>query len=236
MLTCAALAGCSIGDNPTITAGRQAVPKQVRVDWLGHECFLFTSSIGTTLLTNPYSPGTTSRSLPSNLKADVVLVSNQQPDANNTDALENSPAIFGGAMGVGSNNTAGIHIRGVPIYANPEKQDAANMNLVYTWRSDSMRFCFLGNIPRALTPTEASEIGAVDILFVPVGVPAGLTDEARRTIVQQLRPRVIIPMGRGTEFTAFGSSLGKTYNIQGPSVLLAPEALPAEPTVLIFGS
>ncbi len=236
MLTCAALAGCAVGDNPTVTAGRQAVPKQVRVDWLGHECFLFTSSLGKTVLTNPYAPGTTSRSLPAGLKADVVLVSNEHPEANNTDAVENSPEVFGGAMGVGSNNSAGIHVRGVPIYKNPEKPDTAGMNLVFTWRSDSMRFCFLGNIPRGLTPAEAADIGAVDVLFVPVGVPAGLTDDARRAIVQQLRPRVIIPMGRGTEFTPFGSSLGKTYHIQGPSVLLAPEALPEEPTTLIFGS
>ena len=236
MLTCAALAGCTIGDNPTISAGRQAPPKQVRVDWLGHECFRFTSSLGTTLLTNPYAPGTTSHSLPAGLKADVVLVSNEEPTANHTDAVENDPTVLNGTLGAGGNNAAGIHVRGVPIAKNPEKPEPAGTNLVFTWRSDTMRFCFLGNIPRALTAGEAAEIGPVDVLFVPVGVPAGLSDEARRAIVLQLKPRVIIPMGQATEFTPFGSSLGKTHQIEGASVLLAPEALPPEPTALIFGS
>ena len=234
LLVCALLVGCGGGD--ALISGRQAPPKQARVDWLGHECFLLTSSLGTSILTNPYPPGTTSRTLRANLKPDIVLVSNEQPECNNVDAMENTPSVFRGAMGVGSNNTAGIHVRGVAIYDNPEKPDSSGFNLVFAWKLEGIRFCFLGNIPRALNTAEIQDIGEVDVLFVPVGVPSGLADTTRRTIVEQLRPRVVIPMGRETEFTPFGSSLGKVHQIQGTSVLLAPEALPTDPTALIFGS
>ncbi len=234
LLICMLLAGCGGGE--VLPSGRPALPKQVRVDWLGHECFLFTSSLGISILTNPFSPGTSGRTLPSTLKPDIILVTNEQSEFNNVDAMANTPSVFRGAMGVGSSNSSGIHIRGIAIYENPERPDPHGLSLVFVWRLDGIRFGFLGNVTRALSATEVLEIGSVDVLFVPVGVPAGLTDATRKAIVEQLHPRVVVPMGRATEFTAFGSSLGRTHPIQGLSVLLAPEALPPEPTALIFGT
>lgn len=233
LLICTILAGCIGPDMAGV--GTQPRPRQVRVDWLGHECFLFTSSLGTSVLTNPYSDGTTTQSLPKNLSPDIVLVTNEQPSGNNVDAVTSTPRVLRGSMGIGSNSSSGISFRGVTIYKNPERPTPEDLSLAYVWRLDGMRFCFLGDVTRPLTPAEVQEIGLVDVLFVPVGVPSGLSDATRKTIVEQLRPRVVIPMGRATEFTPFASSLGKTYDIKGPSVLLAPEALPPDPTALIFG-
>ena len=235
MLICAALAGCG-GGEMTSSSSAPARARQVRVDWLGHESFLFTSSLGTKILTNPFGSGTGGRSFPKNLRPDILLVSSERPDSNNVDAVENSPTTFRGAVGMGPNNASGITIRGIPTFRNPDHETPEDMNLAFTWRLDGVRFCFLGNIERALTPAEAQQIGMIDVLFLPVGVPAGLSNEERRIIVGQLQPRVIVPMGRAAEFSGFASGFPAIHRLAGNSVLLSQDVIPPGQSVLIFSA
>lgn len=226
---CFILAGCAA---PVETTPMR--PRYVRMDWLGHESFLITSSIGRKVLTNPYGPGTTDRSFPRGLRPDVLLVSTERSDANYVDAFDNSPTTFRGAMGIGTNNAAGLRIRGVPTYKNPDREGEGGMNLVFAWSLEGMRFCFLGNIENPLTPWQIQQIGPVDVLFVPVGLPSGLTDVSRRTIAAQLSPRLIVPMGRPEAFPAFASQFPKVFRPRKPSILISKEILPVEPMVLLF--
>ena len=177
-LLCWLLAGCGGTEETTPVRSRY-----VRVDWLGYETFVITSSIGKKVLTNPYAPGTTGRVLPRGLRPDVLLVSSEQSDANFVDAFDNSPTTFRGAIGIGTNNAAGLRIRGIPTYSNPEAS-SGEFNLIFAWSLEGMRFCYLGNIQRRLTSAQAQQVGPVDVLFMPVGVPAALTDDERLTIVR----------------------------------------------------
>jgi L-ascorbate metabolism protein UlaG (beta-lactamase superfamily) len=222
------LSGC--GGTEEVAPARS---RYVRVDWIGHETFVITSSIGKKVLTNPYAPGTTGRVLPRGLRPDVLLVSTERSDANFVDAFDNSPTTFRGAMGIGTNNAAGLRVRGVPTYEGPE-DGSGELNLVFAWPLEGMRFCYLGNIQRRLTPAQALQIGPVDVLFMPVGLPAGLTDEERRAIVGQLRPRLITPMGRSEAFSGFASQFAKVYRPRKPSILLSREILPPGPMVVLF--
>jgi len=230
-MVCVVLTGCGGGES-VAPSGLPA--RQVRVDWLGHESFLFRSSLGTKILTNPYESGTGGRSLPSGLRPDILLVSTEKPDANNVDAMDNSPVIFRGAVALGPNNATGIRIRGVPTYKIPGKEEVLGMNIVFSWTMDGVRFCFAGTIANPLSASEMSQIGAVDVLFLPVGIPAGLTDADRQTIISQLRPRVIIPMGHAGEISGWAAGFSKVYRVPGSSVLLSREILPAEQTVVVL--
>jgi len=229
LLICLLLASCAV---PVETAPMRL--RQVRVNWLGHESFLFTSSLGKKVLTNPYGPGSTDRSFPQGLRPDVLLVSTERSDANYVDAVDNSPTTFRGAMGIGMNNAAGLRVRGVPTYKNPAREGAGDLNLVFVWSLDGLRFCFLGNIENPLTPWQVQLIGPVDVLFLPVGLPSGLTNSSRRTIIGQLLPRLIVPMGRSEEFSSFASQFPRVYRPAETSILLSKEGLPVEQTVLVF--
>ena len=227
-LLCWLLAGCGGTEETTPVRSRY-----VRVDWLGYETFVITSSIGKKVLTNPYAPGTTGRVLPRGLRPDVLLVSSEQSDANFVDAFDNSPTTFRGAIGIGTNNAAGLRIRGIPTYSNPEA-GSGEFNLIFAWSLEGMRFCYLGNIQGQLTPAQAQQVGHVDILFMPVGVPAALTDDERLTIVRQLRPRMILLMGRSEAFSGFVSRFPKVYRPRKASILLSKEILPLDQMVVVF--
>ena len=218
------LAGCG-GSG----ASQESAVREVRVDWLGNQAFRITSSIGTSILTNPYSAGTGGRTLPSPLKPDIILVTHERADANNIDATDNQPTVFRGSMGIGVNNANGIGIRGVATYRNPEKESPEGMNIVYSWAMDGMRVCFLGSLAGPLTPAQVSQLGTVDVLFVPVA--GSLSPSARETVLSQIRPRLVIPMGHGAGWT-----YGSVQSVEGRSVLLSRPALPLQTTTLLFGS
>lgn len=217
------LAGCG---GAKVASGS---PREVRVDWLGNQAFRITSSIGTSILTNPYATGTGGHTLPSPLKPDIILVSHEKADANNIDATDNQPTVFRGSMGIGLMNANGIPIRGVATYKDPERESPDGMNIVYSWPMDGMRFCFLGSLAGPLTPAQLAQLGTVDVLFVPVG--GSLSPSARETVLSQIRPRLVIPMGRGAGWT-----YGSIQSVAGHSVLLSRPALPLQTTTLLFGS
>lgn len=199
------------------------------MDWLGNQAFRITSSIGTSLLTNPFVAGTGGRTLPSRLRPDIVLISHERPDANNIDALDNQPTVFRGSMAMGPNNANGLGIRGVATFRNPDRETVEDMNIVFSWSMDGMRFCFLGSLTHPMTPAQVSELGTVDVLFVPLA--GSLSPSAREAVLAQIRPRLVIPMGRGAGWTH-----GSVRSVEGRSVLLSKPTLPLQTTTLLFGS
>jgi len=218
----AVLAGCGGGE----VVSAPARPRLTRIESLGNQCFRITSSLGTSILTNPYAPKTGGRTLPSPLKADILLVTAERPDANNINALENQPALLRGSVGIGCANITGVPIRGVPSYRNPDVPSADGMNVTYTWVMDGIRFCYVGNMDRLFAPDQLSQIGSVDVLFAPVQTL--LTPAERDQALNQIRPRLLVPMGKGTWTT------GEVKKLEGNGFSLSREMLPMQTLTLVF--
>ncbi|MGC1480403.1 MAG: MBL fold metallo-hydrolase [Chthoniobacterales bacterium] len=226
------LTGCGLFSRDTSSAAASP-QRMIRVDWYGYQCFRIKSALGISVLTNPFSAGSTSFSVPEGLTPEILLVTNEDSDVNNIDLVDNSPSIYRGSVGMGTNTSAGVRILGVPVFTNPDVQDIAGMNVVYRWQMDGLKFCFLGEIDSALSKADASKIGAVDVLFLPVS-GTKLTSGERADIVERLRPRVIIPMGSATAVRSYASGFTSVYPLNGNAALLSREALPAQQTVLLF--
>src|SRR4029077_5755269 len=70
-------------------------PREVTIQWLGRGCFRVTSSLGLTILTDPFNPKLFGGSLKSSgLSADVILITHEDKTANYTDLVASSPIIF----------------------------------------------------------------------------------------------------------------------------------------------
>jgi len=216
-----ALAGCGTPETPT----QPSVRRETQVEWLGNQCYRFTSSIGTTILANPYAAKTGGRTLPSPLKSDVVLITSERSNFNNINAVDGQPSVLRGGVGIGVNNVTGIKILGVPSYRNPEMPASDGMSLFFTWTMDGMRFCFAGALTRPLDAEQISQIGMVDVLLCN---PEMLSSEARSQIVAQLRPSLVIPTG-SRDWTT-----GGVHSSQGPKFAFTREMLPQQTTTLLF--
>src|SRR6516165_2312675 len=213
-------------------------PRQATVEWLGRGCFLVSSSIGLSVLLDPFDPSTTHISVkPGSIQADVVFITHEDPVANFTDLAAGSPQIFRTSMATGVNRASGILVRGVRT--SSENLAATNrLNVAYVFAMDGVRFCHLGAIEDAITPSEALNIGTVDVLFLPVGGPPNFTDQMRKITVDRLQPKVIIPMMYSTAYSGkvplrgLGEWLSRQSHVERVpnKFTLMPKELPDETT------
>lgn len=162
-------------------------PDSVRIDWLGHNCFLLTTGLGFGVLTDPFETKHFDYPVPAALRPDVVLISSEDPHVSNSDLAEGSPQIFRDQSALGDFSAGGIPFRGVATGG-----DDGNVAFVFTM--SGIRFAHLGLITGPLSAEARTKLGKVDVLFLPVGNPLSLTDEARAGIIAALHPKIIVPM------------------------------------------
>jgi len=135
------------------------------------------------------------------LTADAVTISHNAPAHNNVDAVEGDPKLFSWP---GEYETKGIHFKLIHSFHNQkdDKEQLENNVAVIHW--GNIRLCHLGAQGTKLTPEQLEQVGDVDILFVPVGGKACLDPKKAKEVVEQVEPRVVIPMCYDTD----GSKLG----------------------------
>jgi len=143
-------------------------------------------------------------------------------------------------MASGVNRANGLLIRGIKT-SSENLTSSIKLNVAYTWSMDGIRFCDLGAIEDAVTPSEAINIGHVDVLFLPAGGPQDFTDEKRKITVDRLQPRVVIPMMYSTAYSGkvplrgLGEWLSRQSHVQRVpnKFTLMPKELPDETTVFV---
>jgi L-ascorbate metabolism protein UlaG (beta-lactamase superfamily) len=222
-------------------------PRQATVQWFGHGCFRVSSSIGLSLVIDPFNPAVLNYPVkPASISADILLITHEDETADDTDLVAGSPQIFRSSMAVGVDRASGILVRGVRT--SSESYAASNkLNVAYVWSMDGVRFCHLGAIEDAITLSESLQIGTVDVLFLPVGGPPAFTDEKRRETLQRLNPRIIVPMMYATSHSGrvplrpLGEWLSRQHNINvvrinGNQFTVSHATLPTTPTIYVLST
>ena len=59
---------------------------------------------------------------------------------------------------------------------------------------NGVHICHLGGLGTKMIPEQLEEIGDVDILFIPVGGKDTIDAKKAKEVIEQIEPRVIIPM------------------------------------------
>ena len=163
----------------------------MRIKWLGHACFLITSDGGLRVITDPYAVGGGINYSPISETADVVVVSHDHSDHNNVGAVQGKPEVV---KGTGTKTAKSIQFRGVATSHDSSQGRQRGPNTVFCFTIDNFRLCHLGDLGHVLSLAQITEIGALDILFVPVGGFFTIDAAVASHVCDQLRPRVVIPM------------------------------------------
>ena len=172
----------------------------MKVKWLGHSCFLITSEKGMRIITDPYTVGAGINYSAIRESADVVTVSHEHGDHNNASQVKGNPQVIKGS---GTKNAAGIEFKGIATYHDESRGRERGTNTVFCFPIDSIRLCHLGDLGHLLGKEEVASIGAVDILFIPVGGFFTIDAAAASEVCRQLKPKVIIPMHYRTSRCAY---------------------------------
>lgn len=169
----------------------------IKVQWLGHSCFLFTSQYRR-LLTDPFDDSV-GYPLPK-VDVDYVTVSHQHHDHNAVGVLPGRPTVI---EGNGSYELTGLFATGIATFHDHEQGRKRGTNTVFILKWDGLRICHMGDLGHLLSPSQVAEVGTVDILCIPVG--GFYTIDAIEAVetVRSLAPAVVLPMHYKTDFIQY---------------------------------
>ena len=168
----------------------------MKIKWLGHACFLITSEAGIKIITDPYVTGDTIKYGKITETAAIVSVSHDHFDHNNASAVRGKPEVVKGA---GKVQVKGIEFKGVSGYHDETEGSKRGNNIMFSFAVDGIRVGHLGDVGHQLSHNQASELGSIDILLIPVGGYYTIDARIATQVSNQLKPRVIIPMHFKTE-------------------------------------
>lgn len=170
----------------------------MQISFHGHACFSIKNG-DNTLVTDPYDDSLGLK-LPE-LKSTIVTVSRKHPHHNNSQAVQGEPKVFNWP---GEYETAGIHLMGISSFHNAKDDKEQLENTIFKIKWNGINFCHLGSLGTKLTPEQTEAVGDIDILFVPVGGKEVIDAKKAKEVIEQIEPRVIIPMMFNTEGSTAG--------------------------------
>jgi len=168
----------------------------MKIKWLGHASFLITSEGGTKIVTDPYTVGAGISYGEIQESADIVLVSHGHGDHNNVAVVKGNPEVVKEA---GSRTVKGIEVKGVASYHDDTDGSQRGPNIIFCFTLDGLRLCHLGDLGHPLSDAQISEIGAVDVVFIPVGGFFTIDANVATQVCEKLQPKVVIPMHYKTD-------------------------------------
>ncbi|MBE0430337.1 MAG: MBL fold metallo-hydrolase [Dehalococcoidia bacterium] len=211
----------------------------MKIKWLGHACFLITAKDGLRIMTDPYAVGGGIKYAPVTEAADIVTVSHDHGDHSNASAVQGKPEVVKGS---GARVARGIQLRAIATYHDQSQGKQRGPNTVFCFEVDGIRLCHLGDLGHQLDPGQVKEIGAVDILFVPVGGFYTIDAAIANRTVDQLNPRAVIPMHFRTarcdypiaDVEDFLKGKADVTRLEGSEAEFEPDSLPAPTRVVVL--
>jgi L-ascorbate metabolism protein UlaG (beta-lactamase superfamily) len=202
----------------------------MRIEWYGQSAFHLSSS-QTSVFIDPFADVSSmiDRGMQfdyppiEGVAAELLLVTHEHLDHNGVEAIGGDPVVL--------RSTAGRleSPLGEVLAIAAEHDEAAGIqrgpNTIFAFHLDGLRVCHFGDFgQRSLRGEQAEAIGAVDLLFLPVGDGPTIGAAQGRRIVDQLRPRWVVPMHYRTERIGFLETADAFLELFGEVVRLPTSA------------
>lgn len=165
------------------------------IQYYGHSCFKITTKPAgratedITVFLDPFGKDVGLRAPQG--QADVVLVSHDHADHNNTAALKGSPVAINTP---GEFSILGINIIGTDTFHDDQEGKVRGHNTAFILESEELKICHLGDLGAELSGKQLDEIDGVDILMIPIGGKYTLDGKKAAEIVRKIEPAIIIPV------------------------------------------
>lgn len=257
----ASVAGGEVSADSATAAKKGKVDRDAAVDieWYGHACFLIKAASGAWVVIDPFDDKMMPYSLPEG-PVTLAFASHDHSDHNNVAGVEPHIAVKGGAGGAMvteplriiapygtytfSEDTTSYVLHVVPSYHDDEKGEKRGHNIISVWEIDGLRIVHLGDLGCGLEEKQVEAIGRPDVLMIPVGGYYTIDAEGAHAIVEQLSPRIVLPMHFKTKILGdripisgvdeFLKGWEKVTKAKGSVLSLTPGELPEGPEIVLL--
>ena len=244
----AAAAACLLGmvqDAPLMHRASlvaEAAPKgMVRITYLGHSSFLIETPEGASAVTDyngvnvpPFAP-------------DIVSMNNPH-STHYTDAPD--PAIRfvlrgwhpDGGLPRHDVRWKDLRTFNVPTNIGESYGGGRNSSSIFVFEIANLCIAHLGHLHHVLTKEQLQALGRIDVLFVPIDGSSTLRHEEALAVIQQIQPRLVIPMhfgffGAADRFFELAKPLWPIRAEKGSMIVVSRETLPKDTEVrFLLGS
>jgi L-ascorbate metabolism protein UlaG (beta-lactamase superfamily) len=165
----------------------------MKIQWIGHACFLITSDKGLRIVTDPYKTGfdKSFQYGEVNVPADIVTVSHSHGDHNNVASVTGNPVVV---RETGKKTVQGIEFNGIPAFHDRNGGAERGTITIFTFVVDGISVTHLGDLGHLLASGQLKEMEGTDILLIPTGGPPTIELKEALELVISINPRIAIPM------------------------------------------
>ena len=126
------------------------------------------------------------------MEADILLLSHDHYNHNNSKAVGGNPFLISGP---GEYEIKEVFVQGISAWHDNSQGKERGQTTIYVIETEAIRVCHLGDLgQKELTSEQLEKIGEVDILLIPVGAVYTIDAKDALKIMSQIEPKIIIPM------------------------------------------
>jgi L-ascorbate metabolism protein UlaG (beta-lactamase superfamily) len=171
--------------------------------WLGQACFVIQAG-DVTILTDPFN-AQIGYDVSRVKGVDLVTVSHEHGDHNNTQMAVGNPLVLRGLAKRGAEfNAIDQKVKSVRVYSVSSNHDEANgakrgKNAIFVFEIQSasppLRIVHMGDFgEKRLDAARIKAIGSVDVLLLPVGGFYTIGSTEANQVLADLQPKIVVPM------------------------------------------
>jgi L-ascorbate metabolism protein UlaG (beta-lactamase superfamily) len=170
----------------------------------------------------------------------VVTVGREHPNHNYVEIAQGKPLILRGLANYGAEwNKISTTVRDVFIYSVPIYQQqfgAALKGAAFVFDLGTVCIAHLGDLSHKLTPEELKAFGKVDVAMIPIGGTFTMPPETAREVLEQLKPKIAIPMHYRDDPSLLGMFLTGVKNRQlpGNTLTVSKTSLPPPTEIVVL--
>jgi L-ascorbate metabolism protein UlaG (beta-lactamase superfamily) len=161
----------------------------MEITWFGQTCFRFSERGLATVVTDPHPPDV-GLTFP-RPRADVVTVSRDDPSCRHTSGVRGPFRLLDSP---GEYEIGGVFITGIATFADGKRGTMRGLNTVFTYDFDGMTVCHLGRLGHVPSQSQVENLGAVNVLLVPVGDGGSLSPAQASEVISLFEPNLVVPM------------------------------------------
>lgn len=210
----------------------------MEITWHGLSCFRLTERGQASVVTDPFDESVGYP--PLKVRADIVTVSHDAPGHNNVKVVRGVQRTI---TGPGEYEIGGVFVIGAAmVNPNQRKKDNIVPNVVYVFDYDGLTVLHLGDLNYVPSQSEVDQLGAVDVVLVPVGGGNGLDSAKAAEVISLLEPSIVIPMHYKTPelnlklapVSKFLKEMGVTNPQEEESLKITRSQLPEQTQVVVL--